>query len=146
MALFREKYVAEQLAKRTGKSAEAAEGSQPRDPEDDLYSVPGDLKGPNTVQHDVSAWMTGIVEVPLPVEYKLRNIEETELAKKRMLESANHGGRRLEEEEDASGDEGYISRAAYPRDFGYRPHKSPAKPAPEVVVRQGRNWKESKKR
>jgi hypothetical protein len=39
-------------------------------------------------QEDVSAWMTGIVEVPLSVDHKLKNVEETEVAKKRLLESA----------------------------------------------------------
>lgn len=39
-------------------------------------------------QEDVSAWMTGIVEVPLSVAHKLKNVEETEVAKKRLLESA----------------------------------------------------------
>jgi Hepatocellular carcinoma-associated antigen 59 len=35
------------------------------------------------------AWMTGILEVQLPMEFKLKNIEETEAAKKRMLTGAN---------------------------------------------------------
>ena len=36
-------------------------------------------------QEDVSAWMTGIVEVPLSVVQKLKNVEETEEAKRRLL-------------------------------------------------------------
>lgn len=39
-------------------------------------------------QEDVSTWMTGIVEVPLTVGNKLRNIEATELAKKKLLHGA----------------------------------------------------------
>ena len=40
---------------------------------------------------DVSSWMTGIQEVPLPMAYKLRNIEDTEAAKKRLLASSAAG-------------------------------------------------------
>ena len=36
----------------------------------------------------MSSWMTGIQEVPLPMAYKLRNIEDTEAAKKRLLASS----------------------------------------------------------
>jgi hypothetical protein len=54
------------------------------------------------------AWLTGIVEVELPVEEKMRNIEETELAKKKMLEDRQRGlissGFRV----DTSSDKGYM--------------------------------------
>ncbi len=43
---------------------------------------------------DVSSWMTGIQEVPLPMAYKLRNIEDTEAAKKVLLHSAAAGNSR----------------------------------------------------
>ena len=36
-------------------------------------------------QEDVSAWMTGIVEVPLSVTQRLKNVEETEEAKRKLL-------------------------------------------------------------
>ena len=39
-------------------------------------------------QADVSAYMTGVVEVQLPMDYKIKNIEETEAAKKQMLGAA----------------------------------------------------------
>ena len=45
-----------------------------------------DKQTQKTNQEDVSAWMTGIVEVPLGVSHKLKNIEETEAAKKLLLE------------------------------------------------------------
>jgi len=38
--------------------------------------------------------MTGIQEVPLPMAYKLRNIEDTEAAKKVLLHSAAAGNSR----------------------------------------------------
>ena len=49
------------------------------------------LQGQKTKQQDVSAWMTGIQEVQLPMDFKLKNIEETEAAKKRLLASAGAG-------------------------------------------------------
>ena len=42
-------------------------------------------QAPKHKVQDVSSWMTGIQEVPLPMAYKLRNIEDTEAAKKRLL-------------------------------------------------------------
>ena len=49
------------------------------------------LQGQQIKQQDVSAWMTGIQEVELPLDYKLKNIEETEAAKKQLLASAGAG-------------------------------------------------------
>ena len=46
----------------------------------------GYMQAQKADQEDVSAWMTGIVEVPLSVAHKLKSIEETEAAKKRLLE------------------------------------------------------------
>ena len=39
-----------------------------------------------------SNWVTGIVEVPLSLEAKMANIEETEAAKKRMLAASRGAG------------------------------------------------------
>ena len=54
----------------------------------------GCSKGRGARQADVSAYMTGVVEVQLPMDYKIRNIEETEAAKKQMLGAARkpHSG------------------------------------------------------
>ena len=49
------------------------------------------LQGQQVKQQDVSAWMTGIQEVELPLDFKLKNIEETEAAKKSLLSSAGAG-------------------------------------------------------
>lgn len=46
------------------------------------------VQAQNSKQQDVSSWMTGIQEVALPMDFKLRNIEETEAAKKRLLSGA----------------------------------------------------------
>ena len=93
-------------------------GDAARTDEDDLYSIPENLRvqhsssciaalkcwmlrparwltvSSNAVQaqkskqQDVSSWMTGIQEVALPMDFKLRNIEETEAAKKLLLSVA----------------------------------------------------------
>ena len=46
------------------------------------------LQGQNTKAMDPGAWATGIVEVALPMEYKMRNIEQTEAAKRELLSKA----------------------------------------------------------
>ena len=46
------------------------------------------VQGQSTKAQDPGAWATGIVEVALPVEYKMRNIEETEAAKRRLLHAS----------------------------------------------------------
>ena len=43
------------------------------------------MQAQKTEQEDVSAWMTGIVEVPLSVAHQISNIEATEAAKKQLL-------------------------------------------------------------
>jgi hypothetical protein len=62
----------------------------------------------NVNENANDAWLTGIVEVELPMEEKLRNIEETERAKKKMLEDRQKGlissGFRV----DTSSDKGYM--------------------------------------
>ena len=49
------------------------------------------VQGQSTKAQDPGAWATGIVEVALPVEYKMRNIEETEAAKRRLLHASRSG-------------------------------------------------------
>ena len=44
-------------------------------------------QGQKIKQQDISSWLTGIQEVPLSLQYKMRNIDETEAAKKRLLAS-----------------------------------------------------------
>lgn len=46
------------------------------------------VQGQSTKAQDPGAWATGIVEVALPVEYKMKNIEETEAAKRRLLHAS----------------------------------------------------------
>jgi len=90
------KYIEQELARIRGKSvAEGAEGGSGQDAaglpdEEDLYHVPEDLRVPKKEddgQADLGeSWAAGIQEVPLSLAYKLKNIEDTEAAKKALLE------------------------------------------------------------
>ncbi|WOL18403.1 hypothetical protein Cni_G27198 [Canna indica] len=80
------KYVEQELAKRRGKKVDSGE-KEDKDPMDELYVVPEHLKVKKRNSEESSTqWTTGIAEVQLPIEYKLRNIEETEAAKKLLQE------------------------------------------------------------
>lgn len=64
--------------------------------------------------------------MPLPLDYKLANIEETEAAKKRLLEAS---GSDSDDDEDAGADEAVLQRGSFPHGFG--------RPSPkEVNIRQ----------
>merc|ERR1719499_2355079 len=59
----------------------------------ELYSVPKEFQGKFTELPESEAgerWLSGMVEVELPVEYKLKNIEETEAAKAALLAPKKH--------------------------------------------------------
>jgi hypothetical protein len=50
-----------------------------------------DLKLTTDPIEDANRWLTGIQEVQLPIEYKIRNIEDTEEARKRAMIAARQG-------------------------------------------------------
>ncbi|XVF72876.1 hypothetical protein PTKIN_Ptkin12aG0155500 [Pterospermum kingtungense] len=83
------KYVEQELAKKRGRNMDKkneTENDLTR-AEDELYKVPEHLKVKKRNSEESSTqWTTGIAEVQLPIEYKLRNIEETEAAKKLLQE------------------------------------------------------------
>lgn len=80
------KYVEQELAKKRGKNIESG-NKEDKDPVDELYIVPEHLKVKKRNSEESSTqWTTGIAEIQLPIEYKLRNIEETEAAKKLLQE------------------------------------------------------------
>lgn len=80
-------FIEEELRKRRGETqtVETADVSKTelQKIEDSLYETPKELQMQEVVEEDGSdRWLTGIVEVQLPVEHRLRNIELTEDAKK----------------------------------------------------------------
>ncbi|KAK6239591.1 hypothetical protein QUC31_005060 [Theobroma cacao] len=83
------KYVEQELAKKRGRNMDTkneVENDLTR-AEDELYKIPEHLKVKRRNSEESSTqWTTGIAEVQLPIEYKLRNIEETEAAKKLLQE------------------------------------------------------------
>ncbi|KAK8711452.1 hypothetical protein V6N13_146734 [Hibiscus sabdariffa] len=83
------KYVEQELAKKRGRNMNEkneVENDLTR-AEDELYKIPEHLKVKKRNSEESSTqWTTGIAEVQLPIEYKLRNIEETEAAKKLLQE------------------------------------------------------------
>uniref|UniRef100_A0A2P2JBB1 Uncharacterized protein MANES_14G164500 n=3 Tax=Rhizophora mucronata TaxID=61149 RepID=A0A2P2JBB1_RHIMU len=82
-------YVEQELAKKRGKNVitENQVENELQRAEDELYKIPEHLKVKRRNSEESSTqWTTGIAEVQLPIEYKLRNIEETEAAKKHLHE------------------------------------------------------------
>ncbi|XP_077218663.1 integrator complex subunit-like protein [Tasmannia lanceolata] len=93
------KYVEQELAKKRGKNIDAnnqVENDLKR-AEDELYAIPEHLKVKRRNSEESSTqWTTGIAEVQLPIEFKLRNIEETEAAKKLLQDKRLVGRTRPE--------------------------------------------------
>lgn len=87
------KYVEQELAKKRGRDLGIKiEESKPA--EDDLYVIPEHLKVRRRNSEESSTqWTTGIAEVQLPIEFKLKNIEETEAAKKQLQDKRPFVGR-----------------------------------------------------
>merc|ERR1712060_987970 len=93
-------YVEDELLRRRGLDpkvvrAERAAAAKPKEQTEteELFKAPDVLKGhePSRVE-DADAWMTGVVEVSLPTEYRLANIEENERMKKQMLDKQHRKG------------------------------------------------------
>nr|AFK33348.1 unknown [Lotus japonicus] len=78
------KYVEQELAKKRGRKIDEADQieNELKRAEDELYKIPEHLKVKKRNSEESSTqWTTGIAEIQLPIEYKLKNIEETEAAK-----------------------------------------------------------------
>ncbi|KAM7501102.1 hypothetical protein LguiB_000006 [Lonicera macranthoides] len=83
------RYVEQELAKKRGKKIDVADQVENdiKHAEDELYKIPDHLKVKRRNSEESSTqWTTGIAEIQLPIEYKLKNIEETEAAKKLLQE------------------------------------------------------------
>lgn len=87
------KYIEQEMAKKRGRELGMIE-EEVKAPEDDLYVTPEHLKVRRRNGEESSTqWTTGIAEVQLPIEYKLKNIEETEAAKKQLQDKRPFVGR-----------------------------------------------------
>ncbi|KAG8374491.1 hypothetical protein BUALT_Bualt10G0000400 [Buddleja alternifolia] len=88
-SLIRLRYVEQELAKKRGKNIDVENQveNDVKRAEDELYKIPEHLKvKKRSSEENSTQWTTGIAEIQLPIEYKLRNIEETEAAKKLLQE------------------------------------------------------------
>lgn len=87
------KYIEQEMAKKRGRELGVVE-EESKPPEDDLYVIPEHLKvRRRNAEESSTQWTTGIAEVQLPIEYKLKNIEETEAAKKQLQDKRPFVGR-----------------------------------------------------
>lgn len=83
------KYIEQELAKKRGKNVDETDQTENelKHAEEELYKIPDHLKVKKRNSEESSTqWTTGIAEIQLPIEYKLKNIEETEAAKKVLHE------------------------------------------------------------
>ncbi|KAK2430605.1 protein COP1 SUPPRESSOR [Trifolium repens] len=90
------KYIEQELAKKRGRNIDAEDQveNELKRAEDELYTIPDHLKVKKRNSEESSTqWTTGIAEIQLPIEYKLKNIEETEAAKKLLQEKRLMVGR-----------------------------------------------------
>jgi len=93
---FRDKKAKTVLEKQRERGIHVEEAPKPEDEfdtlkeaEKQLYAIPEHLRAKESARSDDTiseSWLTGIQEVELPMEFKLRNIEETEDAKKQLLD------------------------------------------------------------
>ncbi|XP_059625503.1 protein COP1 SUPPRESSOR 2 [Cornus florida] len=107
------RYVEQELAKKRGRKIDEADqaGKDMTHAEDELYKIPEHLKVKRRNSEESSTqWTTGIAEVQLPIEYKLRNIEETEAAKKLLQEKRLMGRSKTESSIPSSYSADYFQR------------------------------------
>lgn len=118
-------YVEQQMEKRLGVKKADDRQQGPMDPEQALFVTPEELKVmPIKAAEVAGSWLTGISEVQLSSQFKLKNIEETEAAKLRLLRPDKNS-------EDDEEDSDYAAetvpsrmpRGAYPRGFGHENEK-----------------------
>lgn len=110
----------EKRAKPEEEGAEDREGKLEN--EEDLYSIPKRLQPePPKEEKSAAGWLAGIAEVELPIEFKMRNLEETEKAKMRMQKAKEDRLLRKEELAKAEGVFADTGRPDRPFLFGIRP-------------------------
>lgn len=107
------RYVEQELAKKRGKNVDVADQveNEVKRAEDELYKIPEHLKVKRRNSEESSTqWTTGIAEIQLPIEYKLKNIEETEAAKKLLQEKRLMGRAKTESSIPSSYSADYFQR------------------------------------
>ncbi|KAF5743864.1 hypothetical protein HS088_TW08G00452 [Tripterygium wilfordii] len=107
------RYVEHELEKKRGRNIDVTNQveNELKRAEDELYKIPEHLKVKKRNSEESSTqWTTGIAEIQLPIEYKLKNIEETEAAKKLLQEKRLVGQTKSD----------FSIPASYSADFSHR--------------------------
>ncbi|XP_022890465.1 protein COP1 SUPPRESSOR 2 [Olea europaea var. sylvestris] len=107
------RYVEQELAKKRGRNIDATNQveNDVKHAENELYKIPENLKVKRRSSEESSTqWTTGIAEIQLPIEYKLKNIEETEAAKKLLQEKRLMGGTKADSRIPSSYSADYFQR------------------------------------
>lgn len=107
------RYVEQELAKKRGRNVDATNQveNDVKHAENELYKIPENLKVKRRNSEESSTqWTTGIAEIQLPIEYKLKNIEETEAAKKLLQEKRLMGGTKADSRIPSSYSADYFQR------------------------------------
>lgn len=81
-----ERYIEEKI----GGKAELTGKSEPTESEKDLYSIPKQYEVDESAYEEAAErtnWLSGLAEVPLTIEHKLDNIEQTEQSKRKLLKT-----------------------------------------------------------
>lgn len=90
------KYVEERFAQEMGREIVPNQPGESKATfhslQEELYQIPEHLKTPAKKVNDGPTWNTGIQEVELPIEYKLRNIRDTERAAEAHLHKGKGRG------------------------------------------------------
>ncbi|CAN0899436.1 Protein COP1 SUPPRESSOR 2 [Linum grandiflorum] len=132
------KYVEQELAKKRGKNVDTEEQVENalKQAEDELYKIPEHLKVKKRNSEESSTqWTTGIAEVQLPIEYKLKNIEETEAAKKLLQEKRLMGRAKSDLNIPSSYSADYFQRG---RDYAEKLRRE----HPELYNKEGKSSQE----
>ncbi|XP_076943358.1 protein COP1 SUPPRESSOR 2-like [Bidens hawaiensis] len=129
------KYIEQELAKKKGKNIDVTNQVENdiKHAEDELYKIPEHLKVKRRNSEESSTqWTTGIAEIQLPIEFKLKNIEETEAAKKLLQEKRLMGRAKTESTIPSSYSADYFQRG---KDYAEKLRRD----HPELYKKKGAN-------
>lgn len=93
---YLEKYIEERIGRKAGETVEEVGNTE----EKDLYSVPKQYQVDESAYEEAlerTNWLSGLAEVPLTIEHKLDNIEQTENSKRKLLKTGQSSGSRFED-------------------------------------------------
>ncbi|ORX39980.1 hepatocellular carcinoma-associated antigen 59-domain-containing protein [Kockovaella imperatae] len=144
-------YIEEGIAKRKGNTAkEGEEIPKPYDPQAELYRIPERFKSlPSIKTEDEEGNLTNslgmlsaIPEVDLGMDNRLRNIEETEKAKREMMEQRKTAARHKPEEDDFSAARFFRSKLRTASDIYAAEDAKRDAAAAQNAQNQARNYRE----